>query len=472
MKKPNILLVMPDQMRGDCLSLENHPALATPAIDSIGREGVAFARAYTTCPSCIAARRSLLTGQFPPTHGMVGYRERVPLQAPTVTQLLHDAGYETVLAGRYMHQSPRETPYGFEKRVLGSTYIRDDDYARHLQEQAPDLGGINGIGLSCNSREVKAWPVEESLHPTNWVIEQAQRLLAGSDGERPLFLAASFYAPHSPLFPPGRYMEQILKKDLPPAAIGEWDTPPAAELYKTNPDSNRVVLEGTELRTTQAGYFGLIQHLDDLLPGLLADFKAKSEAQGRPWVIVFTSDHGEMLGDHYLFRKCEPYEGSSRIPFLIQGSKELGFVAGSRCDSPVGLEDIMPTLLTLADVSIPETVEGESLVPVLKGEADCVRTVIHGEHATCYDKEQGFHMLTDGKTKYIWRPASGEEQLFDLQTDPQEKHNLATKEEMIIPWRNRLIERLADRPEGFTDGDKLIAGQTYEPVLPHAQKEN
>ena len=97
-EKPNILLIMPDQMRGDCLSLEDHPVLTTPNIDSLGTEGVHFSRTYSTCPSCIAARRSLLTGQFPATHGMVGYRERVPLRVPTVTQLLRDGGYATAIA--------------------------------------------------------------------------------------------------------------------------------------------------------------------------------------------------------------------------------------------------------------------------------------------------------------------------------------------------------------------------------------
>lgn len=118
-KRPNILLIMPDQMRGDCLSLEKHPVLETPNIDAIGQGGMHFRRAYTTAASCIPARRSLLTGQFPATNGMVGYREGMPLKSPTVTQMLRDAGYFTAIAGRYMHQAPYDEPYGFEKRVLG-----------------------------------------------------------------------------------------------------------------------------------------------------------------------------------------------------------------------------------------------------------------------------------------------------------------------------------------------------------------
>jgi len=471
-RRPNILLVMPDQMRGDCLSLEGHPVLRTPNIDSIGREGVHFARAYTTCTSCIAARRSLLTGLHPATGGVVGYREGVPITTPTVTELLRDAGYATAIAGRNMHQSPHEKPYGFDKRVLGSTYVKDDDYAKYLDERAPDLGGIRGIGLSCNGREARPWPVAEELHPTNWAARQAARLLAEEESGRPMFLVASFYAPHPPLCPPARYMERFLKMDMPAAAVGDWETPPPKGSYETNGDAHRVVLEGEELRRAQAGYFGLIEQIDGLLGELLEEFKRKSEEAGRPWVIVFTSDHGELLGDHYLFRKCQPYEGSSRIPLLIQGSPDLGFAPGAKCAAPVCLEDIMPTLLELADAPAPGNLDGRSLVPVLRGEAESVREILHGEHAPCYDAEQGYHMLADGRMKYVWRPASGREELFDLESDPHELHDLAARPDMsetISAWRERMVEELRGRPEGFVDGARLVAGRAYGPVLSQAE---
>jgi len=473
-KRPNILLVMPDQMRGDCLSLENHPVLQTPAIDGIGQGGVHFSRAYTTCASSIAARRSLLTGQYPMTNGVVGYREKIPIKTPTVTQLLKDAGYATAISGRFMHQSPHDEPYGFEKRVLGSTYVKDDDYARDLAEGAPELGGIRGIGLSVNGREAKPWPVDEALHPTNWAVQQALQLLDEQDCERPMFLVTSFYAPHSPLFPPERYFGQYLDMALPPVAIGDWETAPPREAFEHNVNASRVDLKGEELCRAQAGYFGLVKQIDDLLPGLLNEFKEKSEAEGRPWLIVFTSDHGDMLGDHYLFRKCEPYEGSSRIPFLIQGSPELGLATGLQCDGVVCLEDIMPTLLELAGAPVPTNLDGRSLVPILRGEAEGVREILHGEHSTCYDKEQAYHFMTDGSMKYIWRPGSGREQLFNLKRDPQELKDLASepghKAELEL-WRGRMVMQLKDRPEGFSDGEQLHAGCRYPAVLPFAWAE-
>jgi len=189
---------------------------------------------------------------------------------------------------------------------------------------------------------------------------------------------------------------------------------------------------------------------------------------GRPWLIIFTSDHGEMLGDHYYFRKCEPYEGSSRIPLLIQASQEFGFQSGLQCKQPVCLEDIMPTILDSAGISIPEYVDGQSLIPIARGEKTEIRKWLHGEHAPCYSQNQAYHFLTDGNMKYIWRPSDGSEQLFDLDKDPKELCNLAKYESnknKVEIWRQRLIEQLKGRPEEFTDGNVLFPGRVYKPVL-------
>ncbi len=129
----------------------------------------------------------------------------------------------------------------------------------------------------------------------------------------------------------------------------------------------------------------------------------------------------------------------------------------------------MPTLLELAGIPVPDNVDGQSLVPVLRGEADSVRSMLHGEHAPCYDDEQGYHFLTDGRMKYIWRPFSGKEELFDLQEDPHERHDLGQQPEQHAQcrrWRNQLIEILKGRPEGFSDGTQLIAGRPYAALLP------
>ena len=228
-------------------------------------------------------------------------------------------------------------------------------------------------------------------------------------------------------------------------------------------------LEGEALRSAQAGYYGLINHVDDQLFRLLGSPTGRRGDSRRNTYVILTADHGEMLGDHYLFRKCSPYDGSARIPFIFQGPN---VAEGVTCDHVVCLEDIMPTVLELAGCGVPETVEGSSLVPILRGErVDLDREYTHGEHATCYGYEQANHFLTDGKIKYIWFPRDGREQFFDLVDDPQELRDLSAspdRRDQVAAWRQRLIERLRGRPEGFTDGERLIPGRPHEPLLPYA----
>lgn len=467
-ERPNILLIMPDQMRGDCLSLENHPVVLTPNIDEIGGQGAHFTSAYTTCASCIPARRSLLTGQFPGTNGMVGYQEGLPIRTPTLPGTLAENGYQTAIVGRYMHQYPYEESYGFQKRILGSTYIDDDEYAAFLEKEAPNSGGIKGHGITFNGWTAKPWHLGEHLHPTNWVVNRSRGLLKDLDDEKPFFLTTSFYAPHPPFIPPAFYMDRYLRQQLPPAAIGSWASPPPNEGRGAGVDAHNALISGEALQSAQAGYFGLINHIDDQLYWFLREFRDKSSRGRRPWLILFTTDHGEMLGDHYFFRKCEPYEGASRIPFLIRGAPQLGLRSGLTCPKPVCLEDVMPTVLDAAGVELPDSVEGQSLMPTLRGESEGTREWLHGEHAPCYSQEQGYHFLTDGKAKYVWRPHDGSEQLFNLEADPQELKNLAdveTCQSEVVRWRNRLVAKLTSRPEGFADGTKLIPGRPYKAIL-------
>lgn len=470
-RRPNILLIMPDQMRGDCMSCREHPVVRTPVIDTLASDGALFTRAYSTVPSCIPARYALLTGLAPQTSGVVGFFAR-PMPEATLPQVLNDAGYMTVLVGRNMHQMEHPGhahPHEYQKLILGSTYVSDDDYDVYLKAAAPDTGGIKNLvneqlAISCNLASAKPWPLADELHPTAWVAREARTAVADAPSDQPLFLTASFYAPHPPLFPPVRYFDAVRQRRLPRPVRGEWVDWDA--LPPVNTGSQRIRLEGELLRDVQAGYFGLIEHIDDQIAPLIDDFKKLSEQSGRPWVIVFTSDHGEMLGDHGYFRKCEPYEGSANIPFIIAASPDLGIRAGLHCPQPVCLEDIMPTLLDFAGARSPTPVDGVSLVPTLRGESTAIRDWLHSEHSPTYGKDQAFHALTDGHVKYIWRPTCGAEQLFNLDSDPHELRDLSCDPDSAKVrdhWRAILIRRLAGRPEGFTDGTQLIPGRPYGP---------
>ena len=467
--KPDVLLIMPDQMRGDALSVLGHPAARTPQLDQLAREGVLFRRAYTTVASCIPARYAMLTGLYPQTSGVVGFRAK-PIPTPPFPELLAKAGYATVLVGRNMHQSAKSGSLGYQKRIPGSTYADKDDYDKFLRKAAPESGGIRAVvrdtGVTYNHWQAKPWPLADELHPTAWVVAESRQIVAAAEAEQPLFLTTSFLAPHPPLFPPKTYFDACAGRKLPSPAHGDWVNWKA--LSPEGADrGHRVLLEGETLRAAQAGYFGLIEHVDSQIAPLIRDFRARSEKAGRPWVIVVTSDHGEMLGDHGYFRKCEPYEGSANIPFIISGSPALGFKPGQRVEQPVCLEDIMPTLLALAGATSPARVDGVNLAPTLRGQKQIVREWLHFEHAPCYSKAQAYQALTDGHFKYIWRPTDGSEQLFDLEKDPREERDLSKDKPYsttLKEWRTRLAQRLAGRPEGFSEHGELIPGRPYRPL--------
>jgi len=459
MDKPNIIVIMTDQQRGDCLGIDGHPVLLTPNMDSIGGEGARFSRAYSTCPVCVPARRSFLSGQFPSTHGAlsnVGNEWDAP---PTLPGVLSRAGYHTFWAGRSMHQSPPWKRYGFDHMVV-SDHRAYDDYDEWMSRRQPDGGGgYYGTGVMHTDWTARPWHMDEACHKTNWTVNEALKFLRKRDPSCPFFLVVSFVAPHPPLVPPAFYMERYLRMDLPEPVIGDWAVPPPNDGRGVEVSAVNVKLQGEVLRSCRAGYYGLINHVDDQIRRILNPVTALKKEDA---IVIFTSDHGEMLGDHYLWRKSLPYEGSARIPLLVRAPRRFGLKEGIVIDEPVGLEDIMPTILDMAGVPIPETVEGRSLLPLMRGEEAGWREWLHIENAPTH------HTLTDGKEKYIWFVKDGREQFFDLDSDPMECRDLSRDPEAgprVSSWRERLVEVLKDRPEGFSDGKRLIPGRPYRGLL-------
>lgn len=469
---PNIVLIMTDQQRGDCLSAEGHPVLQTPTMDAIGQLGARFRRAYSTCPVCIPARRSLMSGQFPATHGMLAYRDNVEWSpAATLPGTLRDAGYETAIVGRSMHQYPIRKRFGYDRMCIFDHKSGGDDYGPWLKHNAR-VGNANwfGGGVMHNDWTARAWHLDESVHFTNWVVDESLRTLARRDPACPMFLTVSFIAPHPPLQPPAFYLDRYLRLGVPKRDIGDWAEKPEtlADMAIQDPIAPlKIDLTGERLLMARAAYYGLINHVDDQMRRLLNGIDGMYRHLGPNTIVLFTSDHGEMLGDHYFWRKQQPYEASARVPLLVQGPRNLGLKQGAVIDEAVCLEDIMPTLLDLAGVPIPPSVEGRSLAPLLRGEKSLEREYIHLEYAP------NWHALTDGREKYIWFAQNGEEQFFDLTRDPTERKNLAKRPShraKVARWRARLVKHLHGRPEGFSDGKKLVAGRPYNSLLPHAGK--
>lgn len=464
---PNILLICVDQWRGDCLSVEGHPAVLTPYLDGWSSTGARFTRAYSAVPTCIPARAALFTGLSQRTHGFVGYREGVPWDFDvTLAGELTRAGYQSQAIGK-MHVYPERAKIGFEDVLLHDGYLRRprgenlddlsriDDYVPWLRERSRPEADYAEHGVNCNSYVARPWDKPEHLHPTNWAVAQGVEFLQRRDKSRPFFLYLSLHRPHPPYDPPAWAMDLYLNDDLPKPPVGDWADLWAEREAPNNPRSAYVANLDRRLQSrAQAGYYGHMSHIDTQLNRL---FETMAElGLNKSTYILFTSDHGELMGDHNLFGKSLPYEGSARIPFVLTGP---GIPAGGMHDDVIELRDVMPTLLEIAGLPVPAGVEGRSVLSILDGTDGEWRKWLHGEHVTF---GQSVQWMTDGREKYIWCSGTGTEQLFDLVADPQECHNLArlgTHTSAIQRWRARLIRELRGRPEGFIMDNDLVAGR-------------
>lgn len=469
-EKPNILLITTDQQRGDCLGLDGHPVLQTPNLDHLGHSGAHFQRGYSECPSCFPSRRTLMTGMAPAAQGMVGMQS-APWEPPfTLAGEMTQAGYQTQLVGK-LHLGAAGRRFGFEHMVHSDgPYVAEDTYARWLQRvhqrQEVDAGIAHGIDVNGWIGRPGHLP-EEQTH-TYWCVSQAIEFLRYQrDPQQPFFLNVSIFDPHPPLAPPPAYYDRYIQRDLPAPVVGDWAIGPEEPQRGTSTDAWRLHLDEHQMQCCRAAYYGTVNFVDDQIGRLMQFMRQRDLLQNT--VIVFTSDHGEMLGDHHLYRKCWPYEASARVPFLIWAAPALGWQSGLEIGTPVGWQDIMPTLLDTAGAAIPPACTGRSLLPILRGEVTAVRDVLHGEHAGQYDYQDGHHFLVDECYKYIWYSQRGTEHLFDLREDPDEEVDLALgadAEQQLEPWRKRLVEVLAARPEGFVNQGQLVSGQPHEKIIP------
>lgn len=454
--RPNILLIMTDEQRFDALGGLPDSVVDTPYLTELRTQGVFFRKAYSACPVCIPARRTLMSGKTPYHHGvMMNYT--TPLEGPTLPELLQKNGYQTHLSGK-LHLFPERKRYGFESADWADSCHSsspDNDYDRFLREHGlfEDLG--LGHGLSFNGYAARPFHLEERYHYSNWCADMALRFLERRDPTAPFFLNLSFFQPHAPCSPPAYYFNKYLHAPMPPSPMGDWveELPDLQNGLPVN--AWRVDPESWPLREYKAGYYGCVEQIDHQIGRVLYHLPKENT------IILFLSDHGEMLGDHGWIRKRSAYEGSAHIPLLLWMPRKLaaeyGICLNTQIDTPVELMDILPTVLDLAGIPIPENVDGMSLLPLMRGEP-CSREYIHGECARLETIGSGMQYLTDGREKYIWYPGLGKEQLFDLTADPREEHDLArdpAAEERIRPLRERLIRELEGRPEGFVKEGKL-----------------
>lgn len=479
-KSPHIILIMTDQQRGDALGCAGNEVVISPNIDRLASDGHLFRNAYTASPSSTPARAGMLTGMSPWHHGLLGYGEVAEHYPYEMPQMLKDLGYHTLGIGK-MHWHPQNVLHGFEATLIDesgrveSPYFMSD-YRKWFNTVAFGLNP-DSTGVEWNAHGAKAYALPEQLHPTVWTGDRAIEAIKGYTSEQPLFLKISFARPHSPYDPPQRILDMYQGKNIPDPVVGNWCEKLAVDSHpEKNPEAYMGNFGTEYARNSRKYYYASITFIDEQVGRIIEELKKKGMYDNA--LICFVADHGDMLGDHNLWRKTYAYEGSAAIPYIVKLPSSYKQVkkAGTPIDEPVELRDLLPTFLAINKVKVPEAIDGMSLLPLMEKKECTWRKFIDIEHATAYWQDNYWCALTDGKIKYIWFFHTGEEQLFDLVRDPNEKNDLskdfASQKQMEL-MRKEMAEHLRERGEEWVKDDKLVVRKTsmlYGPNYPTNKK--
>jgi len=466
MAHPNVLLMCVERWPCSFLGCDGHPALMTPTLDELAAAGVRFTRAYSATPMCIPARRALMTGTTSKTHGDRIFNETLPMpDLPTLPQCFRDAGYQAHAVGK-LHVYPQRDRIGFDDVVLfeeGRHHLGlgADDYELFLAAEGY-AGQEFAHGMCTNDYVTRPWHLPEYLHPTNWTVREMCRTIKRRDPTRPAFWYMSFHAAHPPLTPLRDYMGLYRDVEMDPPYIGEWaqnenDLPYAIRPRRTQWSK----FNDAQIRLARQAFYALCTHVDHqvrLVVGML-----REEGLLDNTIIAFTADHGDMLGNHGLCIKSVFYEDSARVPLFVVPTADCPRVGHRRLDDRIAeLRDVMPTLLELAGLPIPETVEGHSLV------SDVRRDTLYGEH---YEDDEATRMILTGRYKLIYYPVGNRTQLFDLENDPRELTDLAGKPDLAdvqADLTRRLIDNLYGGDLKWISDNRLtgLPDKTYSPSSP------
>ena len=472
--KPNILYLMTDQHRGDCLGCARNKIVKTPNLDSIADEGVLFSNAYTSTPSCTPARSAILTGLSPWHHGMLGYG-RVAGQYPfELPQAMRDAGYYLFGIGK-MHWYPQKKLRGYHGLLVDESGRAEtpgfvSDYRLWFRQQAPDLDP-DATGIGWNDHRAKSYALPERLHPTTWTGDRAVEFIESYARAEPFFLKVSFARPHSPYDPPQRFMDMYNVDDMPAPQVGDWAGRYASHEESPNPSLWHGDLGVRQAKESRRAYYGSVTFIDEQIGRIITALKRRNLYDNT--LILFFADHGDMLGDHHLWRKTYAYEGSAKIPMILRWPMGVNMAQprGSRLPQPVELRDVLPTFLDAAGAPIPSHLDGRSLLELVRGRAQGWRPFIDLEHSMCYSNDH-WTALTDGRHKYIYYAYDGREQLFDLGEDPGECRDLAGdpgRQETLRFWRQRMVAHLSERGIEFVENGALALRKSrllYSPNYP------
>ncbi|MCA9840136.1 MAG: sulfatase-like hydrolase/transferase [Trueperaceae bacterium] len=425
--RPNILLYCTDQQRFDTIGALGNPYVQTPTLDKLVSNGVAFTHSYCQSPICTPSRSSFMTGMYPSRiHNNRNGNEEWPNHPPLISKLLADGGYSCGLVGKFHLQS---SGYRTEPRLDdGFNYWkfshapRDDwqtghDYADWVKAKGGDLTALR------DSEE----KVPSEFHQTTWITDCALDFIEMQT--EPWFLILNPYDPHPPFIPPKSYADRFDPITLPGPHFEENDLRQQEDLKEVAFQTLAEHPDSFEGKKQQALYYAMIAQIDDQFGRLLEGMASLKQLDNT--VIIFCSDHGEMLGDHgLLFKGCRFYEGLVRVPLII--SWPARFKTDMQSDALVELLDMSATILDIAGIAAPEAMQGKSLLPILAGEQtlDHHRDFVRCEYFDALDTSfvQGSlsygTMYRNRRYKLVLYHSHNLGEVYDLETDPWEHHNL------------------------------------------------
>ena len=449
--RPNILWLCTDQQRFDTIAALGYPGVSTPSIDALVARGTAFAHAYCQSPICTPSRGSFLTGCYPSrVHAPRNGNSHFPASAPPlVTRLLADAGFhcgnigKLHLSSNFRRIEPRvDDGYAVYEHSFAprDDWAKGHDYADWVRSKGHVLGDL--------IQNVDGVPAD--LHQTTWAAERSIGFVS-ANVDRPWLLCVNFYDPHPPFNPPKTYRDMFDPAEMPgphfqPGDIAAQDALASVDFQSRSRDPSELDINHPILpkslrpaetepagrspgerdaKTLIAAYYAMIKLIDDQIGRILSALDATGQRDDT--IVLFTSDHGEMLGDHGLIQKgCRFYEGLVRVPLIWSCPGLIGEAVVS--DALVELTDLAPTLLELAGQPVPGHMQGRSLAPILRGQADpqVHRDFVRCEYLDALDLPDASlaTMYRDRRYKLVNYHRHGSGELFDLKNDPWEHRNL------------------------------------------------
>ncbi|WP_299651120.1 sulfatase-like hydrolase/transferase [uncultured Jannaschia sp.] len=436
---PDILMIITDQQRCDTIRALGASHMDTPNIDRLVDQGVTFDECHVTAPSCVPSRASLFTGYYPHTNGVIANGQ--PWSRTWVSDL-QAAGYHTVNIGK-MHTVPYDAKAGFDERYIVENKDRYMEGRWFFDEWDKAL---MSHGLRKQQREdyrkrddyrdrlgAFTWDLEPKLQSDNFIGETVKWWLETKPIEKPLFMVVGFPGPHPPYDPTPEMAEKYMARDVPLPDMDETElaglAPPWKEKrdhdVKVDHDSVAWKLDPTreELHRMRAYYYANVEMIDRQV-GAILDTLERARGNMENTIVVFTSDHGDCLGDHGLSQKWAPYDEVTRVPLIVSAPGR--FEGGRHVREMVQFFDLGPTILEWAGVMPDPSYEAISLNPALEGQPFAGR-----EHVFC---EQGgdvnmtgarfFTMVRSETHKLVHFQGQTYGQLFDLVADPGEKQDL------------------------------------------------